>query len=147
MKKIGLHLLFLSCALSVIAQNVFFKSPNESLEIQDKKITYSVTSYQYASPVSATPISSETKTIYNHHLMSATSLKQLKKIIRKANFYQLPSECGAPKNKRSYPESLEISWKGKSHKVTYRSNPEYPSPSGYDKLKSEIFNVIDQIPK
>lgn len=147
MKKISLQLLFLSCAFSVFAQSILFKSPNESLEIKDKKITYAVTSYKYASSVSATPISSETKTIYNNHLISAKVLQQLKRIIRSSNFYQLPSECGAPKNKRSYPESLEISLKGKSHKITYRSNPEYPSPSGYDKLKSEIFNVIDQIPK
>lgn len=147
MKKIGLQFVFLSCALSVFAQSILFKSPNESLEIKNKKISYSVTSYKYASTISATPISSETKTIYSNHLISANILQQLKRIIRSSNFYQLPSECGAPKNKRSYSESLEIDFKGKAHKVTYRSNPEYPSPSGYDKLKAEIFNVIDQIPK
>lgn len=145
MKKLSLQILFILCAISIFAQNITFKSSNEFLEIKGKKITYSVTSYKYPNPVSATPSSSETRNVYKNMGLPSSIMKKLKRVIQTSNFYQLPAECGASAKERFYPETLEISLKNKSHKVFYRSNPEYPAPAGYEKLKAEIFNIIDQI--
>ncbi len=131
--------------LCLYSQNILFSSATEYMEIKNGILQYRVTTFTYDNPVSSVPSGSDTKTIFSQYSLSRKTLKRLKLIVRQSNFFQLPTECGASANERHYPESLVIEWKGRKHKVIYRSHPEHLAPYGYEKIKSEIFNEIDRI--
>ncbi|MBX7241530.1 MAG: hypothetical protein K1X92_07265 [Bacteroidia bacterium] len=145
MKKLLILWIGIIFCLCLYSQNILFSSATEYMEIKNGVLQYRVTTYTYSNPVSSVPTGSDTRVIFSQYLLKGKTLKRLKTIIRRSNFYSLPAECGASPKERHYPESLMIEWKGRKHKVSFRSHPEYPAPYGYEKIKSEIFNEIDRI--
>lgn len=122
-----------------------FKSANETMEIRDGKLTYSVSRYKYKNRRSTTPLRTEDKEIYKDYVLSKKFMRELRKIIQESNYGTLPNVFGAPPNTQHTPETLKISYKDQNRSLTYRRNPQYPPPNGYEKLKSEIFNLIDML--
>lgn len=100
-----------------------YASSNEEIHIRDLEAEKVNIEYRYDNPTSATPsLKMEEKVPTG---LTKNDLRTLKKKLKKARFWKLKEELGAPKEQRFYPYSLHIKMGDKEKTVIFRSNPDF----------------------
>jgi len=122
--------------------SIIYDSWTERIEIEEGRLSYFVTRYEYEKPYMATPSSSQVDTVALARPLSPRQLHELASTVRSSGFFSLDDAYGAPEGHRYYPYAITVIMPEKEKTVSFRSNPEFEeAPPAFQVVEKKLREV------